>query len=65
MGYDFDTFIKGFSSDEELRDYVFSSPRIHRDFLTADSENTKHRKRDRLIVCQKNVIGYNFCHYFS
>lgn len=32
---------------EQLKEFLFSSIRIDRRFLLADSENTKHRKRDR------------------
>lgn len=48
MGYSYERWKQGFKDLESLRDYLFSSPRIHRDFLTANSEDTKHRKRDRL-----------------
>lgn len=47
LGYDYNRWNKGFKSFEEVRDFAFSSQRIHRGFLTADSENTKHRKRDQ------------------
>jgi len=47
MGYDYDRYLKGFTTQEELRNYLFSTPRMHRGFLTAKSENTKHYKRDR------------------
>ena len=32
---------------EKLKEFLFSSIRIDQRFLSADSENTKHRKRDR------------------
>jgi hypothetical protein len=46
MGYDYSRWKLGFKTADELRDYLFSSPRIHRGFLDAASEATKHRKRD-------------------
>ena len=46
FGYSFERWEKGFENSEELREFLFSSPRIHKGFLSTDSENTKHRKRD-------------------
>lgn len=47
LGYDYDVWIKGFSTEEQLREFIFSSKYVTREFLTAYSENTKHRKRDK------------------
>jgi hypothetical protein len=46
MGYSFDRWLEGFTNAVTLREYLFSSPRIHKGFLDARSSNTKHYKRD-------------------
>jgi hypothetical protein len=47
LGYDYARWEAGFKTHEELRDFLFSSPRIHQGFLTATSESGKHARRDR------------------
>jgi hypothetical protein len=46
MGYDYARWLRGFASLDEVVAYVFSSPRIHNGFMTADSECTKARRRE-------------------
>lgn len=47
LGYDFERFKKGFKTEDEVKNFLFSSKKIHQGFLTAASENTQARKRDR------------------
>ena len=47
LGYDFKRWEQGFKTQVELREFLFSSNRIHKGFLTSCSEASRHRKRDR------------------
>lgn len=58
FGYDFSKWEKGFKTNEELRDFIFSSPRITRGFLNKDSENCTHRKRDRKRTAYKEIYEW-------
>lgn len=58
LGYDYDVFERGFTTEEAVRDYLFSSPRIHQGFLAAASKNTKARKRDKLRPAFSRWLKY-------
>lgn len=58
FGYDAEMYFKGFQTKEELRDFVFSSKKINQGFLTKDSENCTHRKRDRKREAYKEIYAW-------
>lgn len=46
LGYDYERWLRGFASMDEVIAFIFSTPRMHNGFMTADSENTKARRRE-------------------
>jgi hypothetical protein len=61
MGYDFNRWECGFTSTDEIREFLFSSPRISRNCLNTESENTKHRRREK--NSRTNYIAW--CAWFN
>jgi len=58
FGYDAEAYFRGFKRKEELRNFVFSSKKINQGFLTKDSENCTHRKRDRKREAYKEIYAW-------
>lgn len=58
LGYDYERYLAGFSSESELTQYIFSSKYITKDFLQEYSENTKHRKRDKNREQYKRIFEW-------
>lgn len=47
LGYDYNRWLRGFANEAETCAFAFSSDRLSRRFSDAESQNTKHRKRER------------------
>jgi len=58
FGYDAEIYFKGFKTKGELRNFIFSSKKINQGFLTKDSENCTHRKRDRKREAYKEIYSW-------